>query len=374
MTVPVLTDGGVTLRRHTDDDIDRCFEQCVDPLSVEWTTVPTSYTLDDARRFVRHAMPGGWATDQEWGFAVEYDGRYAGTISLRPHHGGEGEARAEVAYGSHPDVRGTGAMERALRLLLEWGFSEKGLHTVIWWANEGNWASRRLAWRVGFDIVPGVVRRWLPHRGELRDAWVGTLLSDDDRKPRGPWLDTPVLRLDGLTMRAPEDRDVPRIVEACSDPVSRHWLRHMPDPYGPADARAWIESRRAGAARGDVVTWAITDAATDLMLGALNLFSIDREDGQAEVGYWVHPDARGRGVASTATRAACRHALIDLEDGGLGLTRVDAIAAVDNHASRGALRGAGMREVATERSAMIIAGTPTDAVRYDIVAADLNAD
>ena len=58
-------------------------------------------------------------------------------------------------------------MERALRLLLEWGFAEQGLQTVVWWANEGNWASRRLAWRLGFTFE-GTLRRWLPQRGELR--------------------------------------------------------------------------------------------------------------------------------------------------------------------------------------------------------------
>ena len=74
VTAPTLTDGVVTLRAHTDDDVEAVVEQCRDPLSVEWTTVPLEYSREDAKRFVREAMPGGWASDQEWGFAVEYDG------------------------------------------------------------------------------------------------------------------------------------------------------------------------------------------------------------------------------------------------------------------------------------------------------------
>lgn len=181
--VPRLTDGVVTLRAHHDDDIPRVLEQSIDPVSVRWTTIPVPYSREEARRFVREAMPGGWAIEQEWGFAVECDGRYAGTVSLRP----EREARAEIAYGAHPDVRGSGVMERACRLLLGWGFAEHDLRTVIWWCHEGNWGSRKLAWRLGFDIAPGVVRQWLPHRGDLVDAWVGTLLATDDREPRGRW-------------------------------------------------------------------------------------------------------------------------------------------------------------------------------------------
>src|SRR5512139_1778466 len=122
VTAPTLTDGVVTLRAHTDDDIEGVVEQGRDPLSLEWTTVPLEYTREDAKRFVREAMPGGWASDQEWGFAVEHQARFAGTVSLR----NEGDRRAEIAFGSHPAARGTGAMERAVRLLLEWGFTEQG--------------------------------------------------------------------------------------------------------------------------------------------------------------------------------------------------------------------------------------------------------
>ena len=84
-------------------------------------------------------------------------------------------------------------MEHALRMLLDWGFREKDLATVIWLANVGNWASRRLAWKLGFTFE-GTLRQWLPHRGELRDAWTGTLLADDPSPVRGrraPTLLTP---------------------------------------------------------------------------------------------------------------------------------------------------------------------------------------
>ena len=69
-------------------------------------------------------------------------------------------------------------MERALRLLLRWGFEERGLQTVIWYANAGNWASRRLAQRVGFSF-DGTLRGFLDHRGTPTDAWAGTLLSGE---------------------------------------------------------------------------------------------------------------------------------------------------------------------------------------------------
>ncbi|WP_344045564.1 GNAT family N-acetyltransferase [Nocardioides panacihumi] len=179
--IPTLTDGPVVLRAHRPSDAERCVEQSVDPESVRWTTVPTPYTLEHAHQFIgSRAM--AWLDDTEWGFAVEVEGRFGGSVSLR----NEGRGRAEIAYGSHPDVRGTGAMERALRLLLGWGLTARDLRTVIWWANEGNWASRKLAWRLGFSY-DGCVRGWLDHRGELTNAWVGTLLAGEAIQPREGW-------------------------------------------------------------------------------------------------------------------------------------------------------------------------------------------
>ncbi|MGH3414695.1 MAG: GNAT family N-acetyltransferase [Marmoricola sp.] len=373
--VPTLTDARgphpVSLRGHREDDVPGCLEQCTDPLSIAWTTVPVPYTRDDAKRFVRHAMPGGWETDAEWGFALEYDGRYGGTVSLR----NEGEGRAEIAYGSHPGVRGTGAVERALRLLLEWGFEERRLHTVIWLANVGNWASRKVAWRLGFDIAPGVVRQWLPHRGELRDAWVGTLLATDERSPRHPWLDVPVIELPGLRLRPLRPGDDPRVIEACTDEVSRHWLGQLPSPYQASDAAWWREDCLRRASVGEAVTWAMADPDDDRIIGAVNLFGMGGRLREAEVGYWVHPETRGRGIGTAATRAAVRHGLLPVAEGGLGLDRVEAIAAVGNTASRRVLERAGMRPCGgVERSAVRVRDGLVDAARYDVLPSELSGD
>ncbi len=133
--IPTLTDGVVRLRPPNDVDIEGSWEQCQDPVSRRWTKIPVPYTRDDARTYLRHIIPGGWETDREWAFVVEADddnglARFAGTLSLR----NEGEGRAEIAYGSHPWARGRGVMERALRLLIEWGFAERDVRTVIWLA------------------------------------------------------------------------------------------------------------------------------------------------------------------------------------------------------------------------------------------------
>jgi RimJ/RimL family protein N-acetyltransferase len=375
--VPTISDdhptSPVTLRPHRAEDAHGSLEQCLDPLSRQWTTVPLTYTLDDARRFVTQAMPGGWSTETEWGFAVEaLDDtgvrRYAGTVSLRD----EGEARAEIAYGSHPWVRGRGVMERALRLLLRWGFEERGLQTVIWWANKGNWASRKLAWRLGF-AVEGAPRQWLPQRGELLDAWVGTLLATDGRQPTTPWHVPPQVAGDRVALRRLRESDDERVVEGCTDPVTRQWLGQLPHPYRVADAEWFRQHTEERHATGQAVTWAMADPAGDALVGLVNLFDI-RPGTDAELGYWVHPAARGRGVASEACRLALRHAFVDERDGGLGLVRVRARAAEENTGSRRVLDRSGLTCQGRERRAIRIGGgVLADAALYDIVAEEHHA-
>ncbi len=357
--IPTLTDGIVTLRVHRPDDASGSFEQCQDPSSQRWTTVPVPYSMEDARTFVEKICPAGWADGSEWAFAVEADGRYAGTISLRPESAG----RAEVAYGSHPWVRGSGHMERALRLLLGWGFEEKGLHTVIWWAHVGNWPSRRLAWRLGFT-VEGTVRRWQPQRGELRDAWVGTLLRDDPREPRTTWLANPAIEGDGVRLRPFTDADVPRIVEGIGDADTQYWLDFMPRDPGEADGWAYLETARERLATNHTITWAWSTLDDDRLLGVVGLH---RLSGEPELGYWTHPDARGRGLTGKAALLAVRHAFDEL-----GLDRLSAYASAGNTASLRILETIGMQRMGVQRQAVRTgAGTLVDLVGYDLLATEL---
>jgi RimJ/RimL family protein N-acetyltransferase len=356
-SAPTLTDGTVTIRAHRPEDALGCWEQCQDPLSQRWTTVPVPYSMSDAETFVGEIMPRGWAEDREWGFAVEYDGRYGGTVSLRH----EGDGRAEIAFGSHPAVRGRGVVERALRLLLVWGFEERGLQTVAWWAQRGNWASRKVAWRLGFSIE-GTVRHWLPQRGELVDAWVGTLLRDDPRQPRTTWLPCPVIEAHGLVLRPITVADATRIVEGCADPETQRWLGQLPAPYSLDDALAYVESRSEMHALGNGETWAVTEPGDDTLLGTVGWFN-HTAGVECEIGYWTHPDARGRGLTRRALAVVTDHAF-----GVLGVRRVTCHAATGNTASLRVIERAGFRRYGVERLGALVREGRADLVLHDVLA------
>ena len=368
--VPTLTDGDVTLRAHRIEDAPAVVEQCVDPMSVRWTTVPLDYTGDDARHFLTEIVPQGWQSESDLLFAIEAthpDGqrRFSGSVSLRMEEG----RRAEVAFGAHPAVRGRGVMTTAVNLLLDWGFKSRDLETVIWYANRGNAASRRVAWKLGFTFG-GTVRRWLNHRGEYPDAWVASLHRDDSREPKTRWLDRPVLRGRTVTLRPVEERDAPRLVEGASDPLTRQFIPFLPHPFTEDNAVEYVHRNIEHASLGVGATWAATAPATDELLAVVGFPRMGM--GQGEVGYWAHPSARGRGVMTEAAGLVVRHGFIAEEDGGFGLRRIFLKTAATNAASIKVARRNGFTEVGREREGeRLLDGNLVDLLVFDLLPAEL---
>jgi RimJ/RimL family protein N-acetyltransferase len=363
--VPTLTSGDVTLRAPRLDDAAAVVEQCVDPVSLRWTTVPEGYTLDMARTFLDESSSVAWETGADYRFAIESthpggERRFSGSISLRD----EGSRRAELAFGAHPAIRGRGVMTEAVRLILDWGFDELDLETVIWWANRGNVGSRRIAWKAGFTFG-GTARRWLDHRGEFPDAWVATLHRDDSREPKTRWLETPVLEGDGFRLRPLAERDVPRIREGCTDERTRHFLPFLPSPYTDDDGFEFLVHSAESASLGHSATWAVADAETDLHLANLGIPRVGGTD--AEIGYWAHPAARGRGLVSRSVGRLVEYLFTDADAGGLGMERVCLKAAESNTASAHVARANGFTEVGRERRCEVLG----DGVRHDLLTFDL---
>jgi RimJ/RimL family protein N-acetyltransferase len=306
--VPVLVDpvAGVLLRPHTEADIPAIVEQCRDPESIRWTTVPTpdgGYAESDARTFLDH-LRQGWEGSGRYGWAIELlgggDGAsdplpFAGSIDLRP----DGDGTAEVGFGLHPAARGHRVMTTALRLVRDHGFDVLGLRAIRWRAAIGNWASRRTAAAAGFRF-DGTVRALLNHRGVLLDGWVATITADDPRADLS-WPQPPRLVGPRVVLRPFAETDLERVVEACSDPASQYWLLSLPRPYAFEHAQAHLEDVREQAARRTGWAWCITDT-TDSCRGSVSLEGFGGYARRLEIGYWAHPDARGRGLVAEAVR------------------------------------------------------------------------
>lgn len=364
--VPVLSDGVVTLRAHHDSDIDAMIEMCNDPEFVRWTSVPVPYGAAQARGFIADVVAPGWERHRHRGWAISYtdddgDERFGGNLDVR------GAPVADVGFGMHPAARSRGLMRRALRLAVRWSF-EHDVEVVHWRSHVGNVASLRTAWAAGFSLH-GTAPGFLHERGKVLDAWTGAIGPDDDGSPRTSWWPTPVLEGDGVRLRPFEERDVPRIVEACSDDTAMRWLADLPDPYTEEQARTFLAGNAWATAKGKVVTWCVADPGTDELLGNIAVLRMDERTATGEIGYWAHPDARGRGLMTEAARLVVRHALTPAGEGGIGRRRLELLAAAGNGPSNAIARAVGFTRVGTQRSAERLRdGTYDDLNVYDLLA------
>jgi RimJ/RimL family protein N-acetyltransferase len=362
---PRLSDGAVTLRATTDDDVEATYEMCSDPVFARWTSVPDPYTRDDARRFIRGVVPAGWqdASLRAWAIEAEDDDgrtRFAGTVDVRS------APVSSIGFGLHPWARGRGITTRAVRLATRWAFDSGGSEVVHWRSRVGNVASRRVAWACGFTLGP-TVPRLLLERGEALDAWTGWLLPSDDGTPRTRWLTPVVLPGERVVLRPMLDSDAPRVQEACADERSGLWLSALGPGYSVEKAREYIASRVVQQSVGATVTWAVAHPGTDELLGNISVMGLDGDDpDNGEIGYWSHPAARGRGLMTEACRLVVAHAFAPSSEGGLGLRRLQLATAADNLASRHVAESAGFVEYGRARAAEPLGdGTVADLVWYD---------
>jgi RimJ/RimL family protein N-acetyltransferase len=364
---PALRTRTLVIRPLTRDDVPALTEYARESEMQRWTTVPEDYQPAHAESFVDGAVEG-WERGTRFHLALETEDRFAGVADLRPQGGG----LAEVGFGVAAWARGRGLMSSALRLLIPWGFEHAGFDLLRWQAQAGNWPSRRVAWAVGFR-VRGVVPGLLEHRGRRVDGWMASLRREDPLWPVHPWFEADPIAGSRVRLRAHRPDDVPRVAEASRDPETQLWMPGKPAAYTDQDARGHLEGIGVEHAEGRAVFWAVADAE-DRLVGEIGLFLRDLESGQGEIGYWTHPDARGRGLTTEAVRLAVRHALLPSEEGGLGLVRVLLRTARENVASQRVAAGAGFTGCGVDRCAEPLRdGRFVDNLRFELLRDDLPA-
>jgi RimJ/RimL family protein N-acetyltransferase len=258
---------------------------------------------------------------------------------------------------------------RSVRLLLEFGFGTCGFHVVHWWARVGNWPSRRVAWATGFrfgETIPGLAEE----NGRRVDAWTGWIGPSDPRKPRRPWLEHPVLETARLRLRLWRGDEIPRITTGRTNQATAHFLPFVPQPFTAEDARFWLRDLAEQAASGLRYNWCMADGETDLGLGNLTLFNL-RPGRDGEIGFWLHPDAQGRGVMAEAIEGMARWYFAPEKDDGLGGHRLVIRTAAGNQAARRTAEELRFQLAGTERQAFPLGdGTVDDRVTYDLLATD----
>jgi RimJ/RimL family protein N-acetyltransferase len=160
---------------------------------------------------------------------------------------------------------------------------------------------------------------------------------------------------DVAMLRRFRDDDVDDVAAACGDPLTQRFLPLLPSPYTRADAIGWIKQGAPAAFTGGGGAYAVADPASDRLVGCVGLTFV--RTGVAELGYWVAPWARGRGVATAAAWGLAAHAFTH------GFARVILRAQPENPASIRVALAAGFRREGIERDG----GLGRYGARHDLI-------
>ncbi len=160
-----------------------------------------------------------------------------------------------------------------------------------------------------------------------------------------------------VTLRPWRRADAAAVFAACQDPEIGRWT-NVPQPYEFHHAEGFIAMAQTAWRRGTAAGFAITDAQTDQLLGSMSREPF--EGHIASFGYWLAPEARGRGTATRALRLIADWTLATTD-----AIRLESYTDVGNDASARVLERAGFAREGVRRSwDTDRAGRPIDSVFY----------
>jgi len=157
-----------------------------------------------------------------------------------------------------------------------------------------------------------------------------------------------------IRVRMAAERDIPEILIAYQDDRQLHLRLGQERPPSGAQLGTRSEQAAAELAAGTHAQLTITEADADDCIGQVALHSIDWEHSRAELGIWVAPQLRNRGVARRALRLVAPWLF-----SGCGLQRLALLTEPDNEPLLHAAHAAGfvdegvLRAYTRERGARV---------------------
>jgi RimJ/RimL family protein N-acetyltransferase len=168
-----------------------------------------------------------------------------------------------------------------------------------------------------------------------------------------------------IRIRLRSDADTPALIAACQDPEVPRWTR-VPDDYDETSAAEWAVQAARMQESGEALPLAIADAETNEFIGSIGIQEIDREEGRCDIGYFLAPDARGRGLMTGAVRLVTRWAFENLP-----ADRVQIKVQPENARSRAVAERAGYTFEGVLRSHTVIKGRRQDMAMYSLLRGEL---
>jgi len=176
---------------------------------------------------------------------------------------------------------------------------------------------------------------------------------------------TPPLGDRVVALRRWREADIAAQLEAFGDPLFERFSDWAPST--DADAVRYLAEHEAARLRGEQLELALVEPHdANVLLGGASLNDVSLSQGRAAVGYWLAPEARGRGIATHAVRLLARWAF-----DSLGVARLELTCGPDNHASQRVADRCGFTREGLLRSHMPFKGRRRDSVVFGLLPGEL---
>ena len=147
----------------------------------------------------------------------------------------------------------------------------------------------------------------------------------------------PSLETARLLLRPFALTDAAAVRHLAGDPEIAATTLNVPHPYEDGMAEKWIATHQERFEKGELVNFAITLRADEILVGAIGLH-LTPPHGRAELGYWIGKPFWGQGYCTEAAEAVVRYGFEVT-----GLNRIEAHHFTRNPASGRVLQKLGMR-------------------------------
>ena len=164
-----------------------------------------------------------------------------------------------------------------------------------------------------------------------------------------------------LTLRPGWPEDAPALTHAIAHECVAMRLARLPWPYTIDHARWWLETPHGGDDH-PLLIFAHDRGDQPVLVGGAGLHPAGPDhEGELEIGYWLTPDAWGRGYATEAARA-----VVDMARHALGRKRLVSGHFLDNPASGRVLRKLGFAQTGVERRDCLARGEKVDCATFEL--------
>jgi len=171
----------------------------------------------------------------------------------------------------------------------------------------------------------------------------------------------PTLTGDRICLRWMTDKDIPALFRVFSEGrVTRYWS--SPPLESMEGASSLLTEIHQYFESGSLYQWGIASIENDSVIGTCTLAGIDRTHLRCEIGFALHPDHWGRGLAEEAVTLAVGWAIREL-----GMNRIEADIDPRNDASIRLVEKLGFRREGLLRERYHVNGEVQDSVIYGLL-------